>query len=196
MFVKICGLTSSAAVQAAVDAGADAVGFVFADSPRRVSPQQAIDLCRELPANLVRVAVMRHPSPEEWAAVRDVFAPDWLQTDAADFAELSLPATCEALPVYRNGEPAAATTPGCILFEGARSGRGELADWSEAATIADSTRLILAGGLDTDNVVDAIHAVEPWGVDVSSGVERQPGDKDPAKIAMFIAHARAAETRQ
>ncbi|MFL2546423.1 MAG: phosphoribosylanthranilate isomerase [Candidatus Rariloculaceae bacterium] len=196
MFVKICGLSSADAVQAAVDAGANAVGFVFAESPRRVTPAKARELCRGLPENLIRVAVMRHPSPAEWNAVQEEFRPDWLQTDADDFSELELDPGCEPLPVYRNGQQTALTNPERILFEGIQSGKGELADWSEAASIAARARLILAGGLDADNVAAAIDAVAPWGVDVSSGVERRPGEKDPAKIDLFIARARAAETRQ
>ncbi len=194
MFVKICGLTSSDAVHTAVEAGADAVGFVFADSPRRVSPKKAEKLCSDLPNHLIRVAVMHHPSADEWAAVREEFAPDWLQTDASDFQELTLPIGCKAFPVYRNGLVPPPITSGRILFEGVKSGKGKLADWSEAATIATRTRLVLAGGLNTDNVEEAIRTVEPWGVDVSTGVERQPGEKDSRRIASFIAHAKAAET--
>ncbi len=196
MFIKICGLTSLDATQAAVAAGADAIGFVFAESPRRVSPDRAAQLCRDVPGNLVRVAVMRRPSQAEWQAVRDGFAPDWLQTDAEDFAALELPAGCEPLPVYRSGEMTPAKPPPRILFEGRESGRGELADWNEAAAIAGETQMILAGGLDAGNLTDAIQAVSPWGVDVSSGVEREPGKKDPKKIERFIARARAAEIPQ
>ena len=90
MFVKICGLTTLAAVQAAVANGADAVGFVFAQSPRRVHPEVAKSLCETVPANVIRVAVMRHPGADEWSAVRDVFEPDWLQTDVADLASRQL----------------------------------------------------------------------------------------------------------
>jgi phosphoribosylanthranilate isomerase len=196
VFVKICGLTDSDAVHAAVEAGADALGFVFAKSPRRVSPEQAAQLCRNLPDDLVRVAVMRHPSSAEWAAVQEGFAPDWLQTDAEDLEYLDLPEGCKPLPVYRNGQPIPPIGSERVLFEGTRSGSGELADWPEAAAFAGKTQLILAGGLDADNVGEAIHAVDPWGVDVSSGVEREPGKKDPTKIQLFLARARAAETRQ
>jgi phosphoribosylanthranilate isomerase len=179
-----------------VDAGADAIGFVFAESPRRVTPARARELCRGLPENLIRVAVMRHPSPAECNAVQEEFRPDWLQTDAEDFSDLELHAGCEPLPVYRNGQQTTPKNSERVLFEGIQSGKGELADWSEAARVATRFRLILAGGLDADNVVAAIDAVEPWGVDVSSGVERRPGEKDPAKIQLFIARARAAEKRQ
>ena len=194
MFVKICGLTTLAAVQAAVDNGADAVGFVFAQSPRRVYPEAAKSLCEPVPANVIRVAVMRHPSADEWSVVRDVFEPDWLQTDVADLAGLELGSKCAALPVYRNAqvddEP---DWPAPILFEGLSSGTGRPADWARANAIAARTDLILAGGLNATNVTDAISAVRPWGVDVSSGVESRPGTKDPDKIADFIARVRAAE---
>ena len=102
MFVKICGLNSEESVQAAVDAGADALGFVFAESPRQVSAERAVELTRDLPAGIARVAVMLHPSTEEWNEVRDVFQPDWLQTDASDFAELEVPDEIGQFPVYRD----------------------------------------------------------------------------------------------
>lgn len=194
MFVKICGLTTLAAVQAAVDNGADAVGFVFAQSPRRTHPEVAKSLCEPVPADVIRVAVMRHPTAAEWQAVRDVFEPDWLQTDVADLASLELGRKCAALPVYRNAQPADEPDwPTPMLFEGMSSGSGQPADWHRAATIAAHTDLILAGGLNAANVADAISTVRPWGVDVSSGVESSPGAKDPDKIVEFIARVRATE---
>ncbi len=196
MFIKICGLTTPEATRTAVIAGADAVGFVFAESPRRVTPEEATELCADVPDNVVRVAVMRHPSVTEWEAVRDGFAPDWLQTDAEDLAQLDILSSCEPLPVYRTGRITPAEASGRILYEGIESGRGELADWSEAASIAAQSELVLAGGLNPDNVEAAIAAVTPWGVDVSSGVESTPGRKDPDKIRDFIARARATETLQ
>ncbi len=195
MFVKICGLRTPDAVKAAVAAGADAIGFVFAPSPRRVTPGQARELCAGLPAHIVRVAVMRHPAVDEWQTVLNEFAPDWLQTDARDFAAIELPSACEPLPVYRNGAaPDANTLPPRLLFEGAVSGSGRVADWEQAASLAAATSLMLAGGLGADNVVDAIRAVRPWGVDVSSGVERERGHKDIGLIETFIARVRALET--
>jgi len=194
VFVKICGLTTPAAVQAAIDNGADAVGFVFAESPRRTDPEVARSLCEPVPAGVMRVAVMRHPSAAEWETVRDVFGPDWLQTDAADLASLELGPKCAALPVYRNARPSDEQNwPSPMLFEGMASGSGRTADWERAAAIAAHANVILAGGLNSANVADAIAAVRPWGIDVSSGVESSPGTKDPKKIVEFIARARAAE---
>ena len=196
MFIKICGLGSAEDLAAATSAGADAVGFVFSPSVRRITPDLALELCRDLPPTVVRVAVMLHPTEEEWAGVRDIFAPDWLQTDADDFRILSVPAGCEPLPVYRTGQCAPDQWPARLVFEGATSGSGKTADWTEAQAIAERTQLILAGGLSAANVADAIRRVRPWGVDVSSGVEREPGRKDPQMIREFIARVRATETPQ
>ena len=196
MFVKICGMTSEDAVIAAVAAGADAVGFVFAPSPREVSAERALELSAGIPDGVLRVAVMHHPSAEHARHVIEVLAPDWLQTDAEDLAGLDLPEDCNVLPVYRNGRsPAGPSYPVRLLFEGALSGSGKTADWGEACTLAAKTDIVLAGGLDADNVAEAIDTVRPWGVDVSSGVERERGLKDPAKIEAFIARVRALEDR-
>jgi phosphoribosylanthranilate isomerase len=193
MFVKICGLTHAADVAAALEAGADALGFVFAPSPREVTAEAAVALCAGVPASVVRVAVLHHPSAATWNTVRDYFAPDWIQTDAEDLAALSLPEGCRALPVYRTGRKARARDlPSRMLLEGAAGGRGAAADWEEAAELARGRELILAGGLNATNVQSAVARVRPWGVDVSSGVERSPGRKDPELIRDFITHARAA----
>ena len=193
MFVKICGLSTPEAVDAALCGGADALGFVFSESPRRISPDLASELCEGLRRAVIRVAVMRHPTAAAWNEVRAAFTPDWLQTDREDFEALEL-GDCEALPVFRTGgAPPARARPSRMLFESAHSGSGVTADWAQAARIARTTRMILAGGLTSDNVTAAVRTVRPWGVDVSSGVEVVRGAKDPAKIREFIARARAAE---
>jgi phosphoribosylanthranilate isomerase len=197
VFVKICGITTEDAAETAVAAGADALGFVFAESPRSVTPERARELCAGVPAGVKRVAVLRHPPAALVRRVLDVFAPDWLQTDAEDFAADELPeqlaGRCESLPVYRNGRALSSPVPPRLLFEGAVSGSGTTADWNQAAKVAPLTQLILAGGLDAANVGDAIRQVRPWGVDVSSGVERRRGEKDPQKIREFVARVRAEE---
>lgn len=196
MFVKICGMTTSDAVAAAVAAGADAVGFVFAPSPREVSAERALELSAGIPDSVSRVAVMHHPTAAHARHVLEVLAPDWLQTDAEDLAGLDVPDDCTVLPVYRNGRsPAGPAYPARLLYEGARSGAGKTADWGKAQALAAETDVVLAGGLDADNVAEAIDTVRPWGVDVSSGVERERGFKDPAKIEAFIARVRALEDR-
>ena len=194
MFVKICGLTDAAAIAAAVDAGADAVGFVFAASPRQVTLNRARELAEQVPAEVKRVAVMRHPPQTLVDAVLETLEPDWLQTDAEDLDDLLVPSDCEVLPVYRDGSlPPADPRPPRLLFEGAQSGSGQTADWKQAAKLATGTQLILAGGLRVGNVAAAVAHVRPWGIDVSSGVEQLRGRKDPAKIREFIALVRTLE---
>jgi phosphoribosylanthranilate isomerase len=192
--VKICGLRNADNVKAAVRAGADAVGFVFADSIRRVTPAEAKKAAQHLPKRVKRVAVMRHPSPEEWQAVLETFAPDVLQTDIDDFELLDVPKSVERWPVIREGHPSIdGELPDLFLYEGVQSGVGQTVDWQRAAAIATRGRMILAGGLGVDNIATAIRTVHPWGVDVSSAVEAVPGRKDPGLISLFIRAAKAVE---
>lgn len=204
VFVKICGLRTPEMVHAAVEAGADAVGFVFAESPRRVTADEAAALSAGVPPGVLRVAVMRHPDHDQCQRILEQVRPDWVQTDVTDLvgmdlAGLDLPPGVERLPVYRD-------VPGLdsgrwaredrALFEAAASGAGECPDWERAAGLvqtAPRTRLVLAGGLHPGNVAAAIRQVRPWGVDVSSGVEAVRGQKDPDKIRAFIAAVRSAE---
>ncbi len=192
VFVKICGLSDPQHVDSAVSAGADAVGFVFAESVRRVTPGQARSISAGVPGHVKRVAVMLHPGNDEWLEVLKVFEPDVLQTDSADFDALDVPYAVECWPVFREGGPRP-DTDGTFVFEGPKSGQGETVDWSAAAELAADGNMVLAGGLGVDNVATAISTVRPWGVDVSSGVESSPGQKDPTLINRFISAVRAAE---
>jgi phosphoribosylanthranilate isomerase len=191
IWVKICGLTSRDAVEAAVAAGADAVGFVFAPSKRQVTAALATQLARSLPPQVVRVAVMLHPTQSQLDEVWSAFRPEILQTDAEDLQTLRVPSGMAVIPVVRAVGPALAGHP-LILLEGPVSGVGSTSDWQSAAQLARTTQLVLAGGLNATNVADAIAAVRPFGVDVSSGVEASPGVKDPARIHEFVRRARAA----
>ena len=192
MWIKICGLTTADAVAAALEAGVDAIGFVFAQSVRQVSPEQALQLAAPARGRALCVAVTRHPSQQYIDEVVSAFKPDVLQTDAPDFELLKVPAQLARLPVFR-GElnDASAALPGRLLFEGSTSGAGALADWTAAGKLARRTQLVLAGGLNPGNVAAAIQAVHPFGVDVSTGVEVRPGVKGPAEIANFVRAARS-----
>lgn len=192
LWIKICGLTTEEGVAAAVAAGADAVGFVFAPSKRRVTAQRAAELARNVPAAVTRVAVMLHPAQSLVDEVWKVFRPDVLQTDAEDLAHLAIPAGLSLIPVVREGTIVPVPLPQRLLFEGRVSGVGETADWNKAAQLAAQARLILAGGLNPANVAAAVAAVRPYGVDVSSGVESRPGIKDAVRIQEFVRAARAA----
>ena len=194
-FVKICGLRDAECIAAAVDAGADAIGFVFAESVRRIGAQEARDLSSGIPTGVKRVAVMRHPSNDEWQEVLTTFQPDVLQTDVKDLEQISVPRHISTWPVIREGGDAANDAlPEVFVYEGMASGTGETVDWSRAAKIADRGRMILAGGLDPTNVGAAIQTSRAWGVDVSSGVESSRGKKDVELIRSFIGAVRAAES--
>jgi phosphoribosylanthranilate isomerase len=199
MWIKICGMTTPEAVAAALAARVDAIGFVFADSPRQLTLEDAVALAAPARGRLRCVAVTRHPSQGYLDDVLAVFRPDVLQTDAEDLRVLRLPRQLELLPVYRGWDAPQGTTgvraglpPSRLLFEGLASGSGMPCDWTTAQRLARRTQLVLAGGLDAGNVTTAISAVRPFGVDVSSGVEERPGVKSPAEVLRFAAAARTA----
>lgn len=194
MHVKICGITNLAAAQAAVEAGADAVGFVFADSVRKVSVDTAADIARELPGGVLRVAVFLRPDPAEVRRIMSRFPADLVQ---ADFGTVN--AGAGLLPVFREGDDDALeeylsdTVARRFHYEGRSSGAGEAVDWQHAARLARRGRMTLAGGLTPANVATALETVQPFGVDVSSGVEAKPGVKDHEKIRDFISAVRNHE---
>jgi phosphoribosylanthranilate isomerase len=191
LFVKICGLGSLESAQACVEAGADAVGFVFAESPRQISPSRARSIADDLPADLIKVAVFRRLTRRNLGRVLAEFSPDLIQ---ADHDTLEGVDQSRRLPVYRDGVDGA-PPGGRFLYEGPVSGGGGLVDWIRATDVARVGEMVLAGGLRPDNVGRAIDTIRPYGVDVSSGVEIEPGVKDPALIRSFVAAARAAEER-
>ena len=192
MWIKICGMTTAAAVAAALEAHVEAIGFVFARSVRELVPESAAALARPARGRVRCVAVTRHPTQAAVDEIVRVCAPDLLQSDAEDFATLRLPAELETLAVVRHGGALPLPLPGRILFEGPVSGRGAVSDWTVAAALARRTQLVLAGGLNAVNVAAAIARVQPFGVDVSSGVEERPGVKSPAAIVSFVEAVRSA----
>ncbi len=204
--IKICGITNPEDAQAAVDAGADALGFVFhRDSPRCVTPEAVRRIVAALPPFVMPVGVFVN---EEVKKVRDLM--DGCGLALAQLHGDESPSYCEALgkPVlkairlrdrvsllamaeYRGR----ANIRGFVVdafSEAAYGGTGQVADWTLAAEVARAAQVLLAGGLTPDNVRDAIQQVRPYGVDVSSGVEAHPGRKDPSKILAFIQAARLA----
>ncbi|HEY2339926.1 MAG TPA: phosphoribosylanthranilate isomerase [Steroidobacteraceae bacterium] len=193
MWIKICGMTTPAAVEAALEAQVDAIGFVLASSIRELTPAMAATLARPARGRVRCVAVMQHPTQAAVDEVLRTFAPDLLQSDAGDFARLRLPAALDTLAVVREGAALPVPLPARMVFEGPSSGRGRVSDWSIAAALAPHTELVLAGGLSEANVAAAIAQVHPFGVDVSSGVEQSPGVKSAAAIARFVAAVRAAD---
>lgn len=206
--VKICGLTRAEDVEAAVAAGADAIGFVFcAESPRTVSPFDAALLARHAPPYVTKVAVLRHPAPREIAAVVRTFPADLVQFEVENRSALSDAWRARFVPVFHDREAlleqltcfldlAGSARPVVHLEGPGRGGRGVRADVERAREASAITRLVLAGGLDPANVGEAVVRVRPWAVDVSSGVESAMGIKDHAKIEAFIRAVRTAERAQ
>ena len=191
-WIKICGMTSSEAVTAALDAGVDAIGFVFAPSVRQVTPERAAELARGTRQRVTCIAVTQHPSQASVDEIERGFHPDLLQSDIEDYAGLKIPRRLMRLPVLRSTHAPLQEFPPRLLYEGPRSGAGAAIDWQPAALIARRTKLVLAGGLNAGNVAAAIRGVRPYGVDVSSGVESRPGVKSAARIIEFVKAARAA----
>ncbi|HEY8415192.1 MAG TPA: phosphoribosylanthranilate isomerase [Thermaerobacter sp.] len=209
----MCGIRDEEAALAALEAGADAIGFVFAESPRRVDPATAGRIAAILRA---RAAAAGRPMPALVGVFVDAPVERVLATvRAAGLTHVQLhgderDADVEALraaglPVIKavgvapgtSPPPAALSTPADLVlldrFEpGRRGGTGRTADWAVAADVARRRPVILAGGLTPENVAEAVRAVRPWGVDVSSGVERARGVKDPHRIARFVRTARLA----
>ncbi len=217
-WIKICGMTTPEAVEAALAARVDAIGFVFSPSARRLTPERAVRLAAPARGRALCVAVTRHPTQSLLDEIVSVFAPDLWQSDWSDIAALSAPRSLGVLPVLRSGaaarelaaepvgtpeppgapEPPASAEllPSRLLFEGPVSGAGATCDWASARDMAARTELILAGGLDAGTVGAAIAAVQPFGVDVSSGVEERPGIKSAEKIMRFAEAARAAFSQE
>ncbi|MFD0412822.1 phosphoribosylanthranilate isomerase [Streptomyces sp. NPDC127108] len=196
MHVKICGLRRLPDVECAVEAGADAIGFVLSESPRRVGPDDADRLAAAVPSDVLTVAVFRGvPVPEiRQAMTGSRVRAIQLHGDyrPADFASLrDLPFQLIRATSVRSGETLRTGDSGedILILDSQRAGSGETWDWSSVAD--PGGQWMLAGGLHPGNVAEAVAAVRPWGVDVSSGVESSRGVKDPGRIREFIAAARA-----
>lgn len=197
MEVKICGVRDLRAATVAVEAGAAAIGLVFAESPRRIDPIAAAHIVSQLPSDVAAVAVFRHPSRAELLEVLDVVPVDFVQSEPGPATRVAQEAGVHLLPVVHDGPGVVSARstdePGPVLLEGAgRGGRGVRPDWSRAALLASRCTLVLAGGLRPENVEAAIRRVRPAAVDVSSGVESRPGVKSAGRIRAFIREAQAA----
>ncbi|MCY3827846.1 MAG: phosphoribosylanthranilate isomerase [Rhodospirillaceae bacterium] len=200
MRIKICGITSERDAHAAVEAGADALGFVFyPPSARAVSPLQAMSIARCLPPFVGRVGIFVNLPPAEIRTIRAQVGLTAIQLHGDE-----PPAAADALPgpvikAFRGAVPCREVfeyrTAGYLLDGDAGErygGAGLPADEAAAAALAGDPRFILAGGLNADNVGARIRRFRPAAVDVSSGVERAPGRKCPERMQAFVAAARAA----
>jgi phosphoribosylanthranilate isomerase len=209
VFVKICGIRSVDDARLAVEAGADAVGFVFWPmSPRRVDVDAAAAIGRELPPFVLRVGVFVDASVDEMTVAADRAGLDLLQLHGDEPPEALAGAPRRVLKAVRVGRRFAVQDalryvghvagvlvdtrlPGETALPG---GTGVPFDWTLIRGLRDQVPfLMLAGGLSPDNVAEAVRAVRPHAVDVSSGVEAVPGRKDPAKVRAFVKAVRAEE---
>jgi phosphoribosylanthranilate isomerase len=200
VFVKICGITSEDDALLAVALGADAVGFVFAPSSRQVAVDRARDIARRLPAEVLTVGVFRDELPDRVVEIVQRAGLGAAQLHGHESAEQTrnvrarVPLVIKAFPAGHPGiGDVASYGADAVLVDSSTPGSGTVFDWrlAEDAPRAGH-RVLLAGGLDAGNVAEAIRRVRPWGVDVSTGVEREPGRKDPVKMREFIDAARAA----
>lgn len=192
-WIKICGLTSLRDAAAALDAGADALGFVLAQSPRRMSPAEVLRIRKKLPAHALVIAVLVDATAREARALLEAGVADRLQLHGRVPPGLpcSYPSVSE-LPWTADDTPRQRLPP-LLLFDAARAGgTGWKADWDAARRLARRTRVILAGGLEAGNVAEAVRRVRPFGVDASSGVESRPGVKDLGKVRRFCDAVRRA----
>jgi phosphoribosylanthranilate isomerase len=205
--VKICGITRLDDARAAVDAGADALGFVFwPDSPRCVSMAAATAIVRMLPPTMTPVGVFVNQPLDEIARVAATVGLQAVQLHGDEPAEqcASLPYPClKAVAVSADTDAArVAAWPAFVLplldvhDPVRRGGTGRTVDWTVAARLARLRPVMLAGGLRPENVEDAIAQVAPYGVDVSSGVEERPGIKDPRLIRALAEAVARADARK
>jgi phosphoribosylanthranilate isomerase len=198
LFVKLCGIGNEGDLEVAVEAGADAVGFVLTPSPRQVSLEAAARLRAILPESVLGVAVFHDPSPELLRRAEEVVAPHLLQSEYSTLARVdpgqALPVVVDSVGLEADlGRAVALTDRRMVLVDSAsRGGTGHAPSWERVAAVGFQDRLILAGGLGPGNVADAVTTVRPFGVDVSSGIESSPGVKDPARMRAFVEAARGA----
>jgi len=202
--IKICGITNIEDARAAANLGADALGFIFVpDTPRYMEPQSASRIIRELPPFITRVGVFADASPEEICQTIQTCGLNAIQLHGSETPEYcdNIRARCRvniikgfrikdrhslsAIPKYKVSAYLLDT-----YVKGKKGGTGETFNWDLAKEAKPYGRIIIAGGLTPENVAEAIQNVQPYAVDVSSGVEARPGKKDHAKIRAFIKNVR------
>lgn len=203
MFVKIEGITNEEDALLAVAMGADAVGFVFAPSPRQVAVAHARAIASRLPPEILTIGVFRDETPSRVvdmvnnAGLRAAQLHGHETADQTRWVRERLPLVIKA---FVAGDPDLDRLDDfgadAVVVDSPQPGSGQIFDWSLAEGAPPGRRIILAGGLTPENVGAAIERVRPWGVDVATGVELEggpPGHKDARKVRAFIENARAAE---
>lgn len=185
----------------AVAMGADALGFVFAPSTRQVAAKRVYDITRQLPREILTVGVFRNEAPArviELVHTAGLKAAQLHGHETPDVTQQVRSAVTYVIKAFAAGSDALADANAhradFLLIDAPMPGSGEVFDWNLVDRIpTGAPPFLLAGGLDPDNVANAVRRVRPYGVDVSSGVEASPGHKDARKVRSFILNARAAE---
>jgi len=207
-WIKFCGTTSLEDALASIEAGADALGFIFAPSKRRITPESAQAIIEQLPPTVERVGVFLSAPPEEIRRVVGLVDLTGIQLHGNEVTvdvRRALPENRNSLRIIKtivmgNGMAKVATALAAaeavdawLLDSGA--GSGQPFDWQAARAEMGQRqgRFIIAGGLTPGNVGEAIRTFSPWGVDVVTGIEREPGHKDPTKLKAFVSAVRKAE---
>ncbi|BCW56234.1 MULTISPECIES: phosphoribosylanthranilate isomerase [unclassified Arthrobacter] len=202
MFVKVCGLSTPESVREAVDAGADAVGFVLTASPRVVSPSQVASLLSGVPKGVSPIGVFRDEPVADAIAIARAAGLEWIQlhgqrsrADVATVHDAGMKLV-RAVTMGAGQDEFDDWGEDLLLIDAAVPGSGESWDYASVADlpVLQGRNWLLAGGLDAANVGQASAAAHAWGVDVSSGVEASRGVKDPAKIRAFVHAAKSAAT--
>jgi phosphoribosylanthranilate isomerase len=197
-FIKFCGITNEADALLAVGLGVDALGVIFAPSPRQVSVAAAGDIVRRLPSDTTIVGVFRDEAPVRVVEIADQLGLRAVQLHGHETAA-EVAYVAERVQTVIKAYPATSpqisqfttTEADLLLIDGPSPGSGEVFDWRLAEGVADPDRLIVSGGLTAENVHVAIERLRPFGVDVASGIEVVPGVKDPRKMRAFIDAVRA-----
>lgn len=200
--VKICGITNLEDARHAATCGADALGFVFYPaSPRFVNPDLARRIIADLPPLVTSVGLFVNETPARIREMVEFCGLNTVQLHGDEEPDQCNYPPCRVIKALRLKQPMdnglfAAYQVSALLLDAyipdQFGGTGQRCDWQQAAVIAAQQRVILAGGLNPENVADAVRQVHPYGVDVSSGVEKKPGQKDPEKVARFIRMAKEA----
>jgi len=199
LFVKICGITSEADALLAIGMGADAVGFVFAPSPRQIPATTAADIVKRLPHGVLTVGVFRDESRQRVVEIANQIGLGAVQLHGHETAEDSRwvrERVALTIKAFSAGDRTIARFDefgaDYLMIDGPSPGSGQVFDWRLGEGVVDPSRLIVSGGLSPENVDQAVAHLVPFGVDVSSGVEAEPGRKDPQLLRAFIANARRA----
>jgi len=199
VFIKICGTTNANDALLASSLGADAIGFVFAESKRQVNADTVAAIVPQIPAQTLTIGVFRNETAKRISEIVKATGIQGVQlhgSEGPEVAEALRTIVPFLVQVFTADDPRLERLDDypidAVLLDSPTPGSGQTFDWSKVTDLQQQRRVILAGGLNSANVAEAVERLRPWGVDVVSGVEASAGQKDPAALATFITVARDA----